>query len=501
MPADGAPAQLQGCARGETHASGTRLGVARGALNLVTGQAISLAVTIVGAAVVGRHLGPSAFGELYLVTTMTVFGGYVAEWGQPAYLIRTIARDGRRAGELVGSALATRLTLFAATFSLLLTVLWLTHQPPRLMGLLAIAAAAAVPAAASQVFSIFLRAKERMDLDAGAAVGAAMLTAAASVLAVLTFPRVEAVLVATGCAALVSIGLYVTLQRRFEPLVLRATAGAAREVLKGGVPFLALALAIAAQPYVDATMMSKLATAEAIGWYAAANRIAGAIIFPAGMLGVSLLPALSRLAADPDRFRRALKSALRPVLALAALAGCGTWLFADLAVGLLYGRASFLPAIWVVKALAPLLAVVFVNMILGYALIAAGRHYGFTASKVGAVVLAAALEFVLIPWFQLHTGNGGIGVALSLGAAELLLLCAATVLLYRSGLGDNVVREVLSAACAAAAMLAAARIAASAPAFVRLLAALASFGGAAVLTGLVRREDVEVLRSVLRRRS
>jgi O-antigen/teichoic acid export membrane protein len=481
--------------------AGSRLGVARGALHLVVGQTIAMALGVVAIAVVGRRLGATAFGELYLVTSISTFALYFAEWGQIGFVTRTVAREPARAGDLLGAAVAFRIAAVGTLVLLLPTAMRLLGYGQRVAMLLSIVLVASFPLACSQVFSIIFRARDRMDLDAICNVCGGLIGALISVTAVFLTPRVEAVLVGMGISGLFALALYVMVLRRFLPMRPRISLAGLREILVGGVPFLALALAIAVQPYLDATLVFRLTQPRAVGWYGAAARMAGALVFPAGVLGTALFPTLSRLwASDPGRFHQALRSALRVVLALASLAACGTWLLAGTAIALLYGKAAFAPTIRILEVLAPFLGLVYINMVLGYALMACGRQRAFTAAKLCAVVLCVALEILLIPMFQARTGNGGIGVAAALGSAELLLLFAALLLLGRGAVDASVARDFAKALITCACTVAVGVALSALSPLLRIPVVLLTFAAVGFGSGLLRREDALLLRDAIRSR-
>ncbi|HKC13434.1 MAG TPA: oligosaccharide flippase family protein, partial [Vicinamibacteria bacterium] len=92
-------------------------GIARNAFYLVVGQATTTALAIVLSAALGRSLGPGDFGIYYLITTMSAFAYVFAEWGQPYFVIRQVAREPQRSGDLLGTALVLRVlfTLIVTT--------------------------------------------------------------------------------------------------------------------------------------------------------------------------------------------------------------------------------------------------------------------------------------------------------------------------------------------------------------------------------------------------
>src|SRR5207248_2736931 len=85
-----------------------------------------------------------------------------------------------------------------------------------------------------------------------------------------------------------------------------------------------------------------------------------------------LYPTLARFAGDASALRSKARDALRLVLMLGALASAGTALYADVAVSLVFRRDGFEPAIDVLRALAPYLFLMFVNILLGSAILVAG---------------------------------------------------------------------------------------------------------------------------------
>ena len=74
----------------------------------MAGQAATTALAIVLSAALGRSLGATDFGVYYLITTMSAFAYVFVEWGQPFFVIRQVAREPLRSGELLGTALALR---------------------------------------------------------------------------------------------------------------------------------------------------------------------------------------------------------------------------------------------------------------------------------------------------------------------------------------------------------------------------------------------------------
>ena len=255
------------------------------------------------------------------------------------------------------------------------------------------------------------------------------------------------------------------------------------------------------QPYLDAVVLSKLAPADAVGWFGAAKNIMGTLLAPALILGAADFPRLSRAASDRRNFHHEVRAALRPIAWVGALGCVGTVLFADAAIAFIYGERHFGPAGPILKIYAFGLFVIFIDVLFSYALTALGRATALSIAKVGSVVVSTALEIILIPIFQKSTGNGGLGVAVALAASEVIVFGGALFLLPRGSLGASGVLDVGRAIAAAALTALFFRWIPSLPLYLGLPACVIVFSACSVAVGLVRRGDIELVRSLLRRRS
>src|SRR5207302_6618932 len=131
------------------------------------------------------------------------------------------------------------------------------------------------------------------------------------------------------------------LYRRVTTGSLRFSKETARELLMGGSALVTMMVAVSVQPYLDAIILSKLAPADAVGWFGAAKNIMGTLLAPAVIIGAAAYPRLSRAASDVSTFNAEVRATLRPMLGLGALVGVGTYLFADSVIALVYGRQQF----------------------------------------------------------------------------------------------------------------------------------------------------------------
>jgi len=471
----------------------------RNIMHLGMGQVATTALTMFLSAAIARTLGASDFGLLYLLTTIATFAYVFVDWGHGSYVTREVAIHPERSGELLGSVLAVRTAtaLLMCLIAVGLTTLFGYDMRTRVLAALLILAW--IPQFLGLSYSWIFRGNERMQYDAILQVVLKLATLSLALAALTMGGRVVALIPVYGAAGVITLVAAVVMYRRLGFPRLRVTRATARELVWNGAPLMAMSLAVAVQPYIDANILYGRVPQQVLGWYGAAWTIAGTLVAPAVIVGSALYPRLARAAADPPEFARALSEAFRPLLMLAVLGGVGTFLFADFAIGLIYGDEKFGPAANTLKAFAPALVLIYIGMVLGYSILAAGRATALAKVKIAAVVVTTGLELVLISWFQTRYGNGGMGIVLAMAGGELVMVGAALVML-RHALSGRILLDLLRTLAAGGATILALRALPAIPAPLGIPLCVATFAVLLVMTGMITRGDIEPLLSRIGRR-
>jgi O-antigen/teichoic acid export membrane protein len=477
-----------------------RGGMARNAFHLGLGQVATTALTVLLTAAVARTLGASDFGRLYLLTSIATFAYVFVDWGHGQYVTREIARHPGRSDDLIGSVLAVRIATAFFVCAPAVATAWLLGYDARTRVLTATMIAAWLPMYLALSYSWLFRGHERMDYDALINVTLKLVTLVLALVILALGGRLLAYILVFAVAGTMTLGLSIVLYRRLRLPPLRTSMQTARELIRGGAPMFTMNLAIAVQPYIDANMLYKFAPPDVVGWYGAAWNIAGTLVAPASILAQTAYPRLSRAANDETEFKRALHTVLRPLLMVAVLGAVGTYLFADLAVIIVYSRQKFGPAGRILQAFAPALLFIYIDMLLGYAIFAAGRAARLASAKFIAVLVTTGLEFVLIPWCQRHLGNGGIGLMFSVAAGELTMVVAALVLIPRGTVDGRLLADLARGLAAGGGTLLLMRSLPLTTTFIGIPLCVLTFVALSAAVGLLNRADAELLFAMLRRR-
>jgi O-antigen/teichoic acid export membrane protein len=456
--------------------------VLRNTLILVGAQFLGIPLSIFLNAVMGRKLGPSDFGLLNLAINLCGFAFMFVEWGHGGVLPRAIARDHRRSGALLGSSIAWRVG-FSVIVSLCLALLsWLLY-PLGFLPLLGLVALQALFGSVSSAYQDAARGFERTDVTAIGRIGGQLL----SVVFVLPVLFLGGGLMPMAIAATVASFLILPLITTFTHRIGVGRPSFDRRELSyltsSGWAFLASSATMTSLGFVDTIALSKLATPEVFGWYSAAQKLVGTLLVPSTALIASLYPTLSRLIVeDLDQYKVTLRRSINGTGLLAIPLALGCALYSDLGIAL-YGKSGYAPAGQNLIIMSAMVLLVYFSMPLSCALLAAGRQVAWASAQFGCVVLRIVLNPLLIPWFQKHYGNGGLGVCVSSVLCEVGLVAVALYMIPHGVINRALAKVLGKGALAGIAMAAAALGLRSVNAWLAAPVAMVVYFGALYLLG------------------
>ncbi len=428
--------------------------VGRGMLALVGSQLVTTPVSMLVQALIARQLGAGPFGAIYFATATLGVWYLFVEWGGHAQVAAEVARDRRAGARLFASGMLLRMLLAAAVLIAIPPFgRWMGYDDTVRLALSLLSLKLALQGLGALCLAV-VRGFEKVHWQAGSAIFGNLTEATLVVIALWQGGGLQGVLIAQVVAAAVTLVVQVTMVGRLHLGMWRPDRHTAWNILRGGFSFLMLDIVLRLQPFVDATFLAQLAPAEALGWHGAASRIAGVLIFPALTLNFALYPTLARLwMSDRPTYDGLVRLGLRTVALVGVLAGTGTALFAPWAVSWIYGNESYAPAGVTLRVMSVFIVLVYVTIILGPAIAAAGRQWRWCAAQSLCLVVSALLDPVLIPWAHRVYGNGSLGVGIAIGVAEVAMVAFGLLILppgiLNRALGRTVLRCVLAAAGAA----------------------------------------------------
>lgn len=270
----------------------------RGTAALAAAQLIVRAASLIAFPLLTNSIEPKTFGIYQYALQVAAAWAVVAHFHLRVPLIRGIARDPARAGELLAQVLALRLCLTALVCVAAGLWCWLDFDTARERGIFALLLAASLILSVGNTFDEALHGREAFERSALASVVAGLVINAGIILGVLVFRRPIAWAVGaqiTGAAVQVALTYRLVRPLIAQPLWrLRWRGSLAREMLA-----MALGAAVAGQlgawfGRFDLLWVRQALGDTAAGQYAVAFRALEVFLAAVMSLHAALLPSLAR---------------------------------------------------------------------------------------------------------------------------------------------------------------------------------------------------------------
>lgn len=411
--------------------------VARNATVLLLAQLMTWGLTLLLTIFLPRYLGATAVGQLHIGQSLWTVMGVLATFGMDTLLTKEIARQPERVGDLLGVTLVLRGLLYLGTVALVALFLLVANYSLQTAAVIAIVGVGNLLWQIIGAFQASLQGLERMEyISLGNVGGKAFNTAISILLLLLGYGVLVIAAVAIG-AALLTLLLQAFFLRRMVPIHLSLDRELAGWMLRAGVPYLLSGLFLVAYMQLDVIVISLLVNERVVGWYGAADRLFGTLLFIPTVFVTAVFPALSRMHVEtPEQLPAVMSRSFNLLLLLSMPIGLGVMVIADPVVTLLFGQ-EFIPSGPVLAAFGPVLILTYQNMLLGQFLISVDRQRAWTVVMAAVALLSIPADMVLIPWSQSRFGNGAIGGPLAFLITEAGMLVAGIVLLPQGTLTWN----------------------------------------------------------------
>lgn len=376
---------------------------------LTAGETISKVFTLVAFAYLARVAGPDGFGLIEFAGSVLLCAGLVVDQGFGPYGAREIAKDPRRTPLLVSEIVAARFILAISAYAAVVAfAIWGTSSPVVTRLLLVYGLSLfAMPLLLQWVF----QGHDRMQV-----VGAVQVIRQ-FIFVVLVFALVRdsqdiwlvavAELIGVFIAAVYGLWMY----RRLVAGDIWMRPKITRSLFREGVPIGLSQMFWVVKMYGSTLILGTIATAEDVGFFAAAMRILVALHTFVYLYHFNLLPSLARAWQQADHsFASLIGRSLHGVAWLGAAAGFIWVIVASQAITAVYGQA-FEPAGSTLQWFAAMCIVAWLNGHYRFGLVAAGYQTAeMTAAAVGAIVAG-----ILIPVGYSKRGPEGAAMALLVG--------------------------------------------------------------------------------------
>jgi O-antigen/teichoic acid export membrane protein len=376
-------------------------------------QSITWVVSAVLLAFIPRFIGPTRLGQFAVASSLWAMVAVIVRLGTSTFVTLESARDHDQAGRFIGPVIRARFLASFAGWILIVGFAIAVGYSGAIVLLAALMGIVLTIEVFTETERSALVGLERMADVARVSITTRVVGAAAVLAALFVTRDIYAVVVVGIIPALMSSFMLHRRLSRLTTVQFSASWSEVKLVVKGGAPFLIAGVALIVYQQVDVIVMSLLVDEHAIGWYGAADRLFGTLLFAPSILTVSLLPALTREhAREPTAAAHMVARAFDALVILAVPIGLTAVVSADQFTLLLFGD-EFAEAGPVFAVFGVVVMLTFFSILFGSYAVAIGRQTAWNVLIIAAIAASILLDLVLVPWTDSEFDNGAIGGALA----------------------------------------------------------------------------------------
>ncbi|PJE76484.1 hypothetical protein COV05_03900 [Candidatus Uhrbacteria bacterium CG10_big_fil_rev_8_21_14_0_10_48_16] len=346
-----------------------------------------------------RIMAPDATGQYFLAISITVIFSVVADFGITSVVIREVAKNKNRAGELVSYALGLKFPLIVLAILGAIVSGYILQYDPEIQFLIWLACAVLLLDAFQVFLYGVLRGFQALQYEAVGVFVSMGMTALIGGLVLWLYPSLPLLIMALMGGSFINVCVAgVQVAKRLGWRVFLPTWSKSQTLwfLKTAFPFALAAIFVKVYSYVDSIFISKMLDLTAVGLYAIAYKFTYAFQFLPLAFIAALYPGMSAVVGkDESALVRILMRSMWYMAILSAPIVFGIYAIAPDAV-LLAGE-DYLEAGVVLQMLIFVLIPIFLDFPIGALLNASGRQSTKTAIMGLTMVINIVFNAVLIP--------------------------------------------------------------------------------------------------------
>ncbi len=377
-----------------------------------------------------RYLGSEDYGRLYLALSIKMILGLLIDFGGSYLIPKQVARSQEQGARVLSSYIILRIFLWILSVGVLLLIGHILGYSEHVNILLMVMAITMFWEGGSKAYKAYFQGIERMEYPSVGMVSEKVFVAIFAVIALLFGADSIGVAIIMTVGALFNLVVLVWYSRNFvKPSYQFNTK--VFSLLQSGMPYFLFSLFSVIYYRVDAVMLSYLTTETVTGWYGGAWRFFDMVMMLPMIYKTVVFPVFSKLWDNEDgMLQTTISKSLKLILIFGVPVGFMIFLFAEDLIHFFMGLEEYGPAVIVLQIFSVSIPIIFVDIILGSAILgAANRQRGWAIVGFLAIFLNVGINYLLIPHTQALYANGGIGAAIATFITEAFMLCAALYLL------------------------------------------------------------------------
>jgi O-antigen/teichoic acid export membrane protein len=379
-----------------------------------------------------RYLGPVEYGKVFLAGSIAFIFGMFVDYGSIYSIAKKVSRSRENTGQILVDAVSFRFIFGLVALTGMVILSFAMGYPTDVRILLLIMGLGFLWSGAIASLRACYQGHEVMQYTSAGTIAKQVLVSLASVVALLLGAKATAIVIIGTVGSFVNFLLLVWPAKNIINSLPRVSLRRVIQELKEGAPYFLLVVFSGIYFRIDSVMLSKMAPEAVVGWYGAAYRLFEGLNFVPVIFSTAVYPVLSRLWEGEEAIhRRTMQKSLELMIITGIPITVGVIVFAGRIIHLFYGISGYGPSVPTLQLLGCGLLLMYVDMILGTTLLASDKQRAQSILALCAIPLNVGLNYLLIPFYESHAGNGGLGAAIATGLTELCIMLAMLALMPR----------------------------------------------------------------------
>lgn len=371
-----------------------------------------------------RYLGPEEYGRLYLGISITAMFSVFIDFGGRYSISKAVARTPERAGQVMVDAAAFRLLFWVASLAVLILFSFIVDYPRTVKLVLLVLGVGILLENLRGVLWSFFQGIERMEYPSYGGIAYGVFLAAAGVVALLLGANAVWIAAIMVGAEFIYFVLCMRFARRFVASFPAIVWKESIALIREGVPYFLQSIFGIIYYRLDTVMLSLMTPAAVVGWYGASYKFFDTLMFVPNIYSIAVFPVLARLwQKENDTHARLAHKSLEYILIVGIPITVGTFAFSRQIIQILFGLRGYGPSIVLLQIFALGSLLVYIDWVLGTVLLASDKQKMLSINALAAIFINLGLNYLLIPYFEVHYGNGGIGSAIATLITEFFIMC------------------------------------------------------------------------------
>lgn len=377
-----------------------------------------------------RYLGPNEYGKFYLASSIAGIFLILIDFDGKLGIAKRISRNKENTAEMMVNSIAFRFVFWVFSLVSMIIFAIAAKYPPETTLLIFIFGLEMLWLGIRTVFNGIFLGYEALQYSSIPAIIERVFVSLVGILALILGAKALGITIISVLGTALSLLFSIKFIKKYVLRLPRYEFKSILILIKQGLPFFFYTIFAVIYFRIDTVMLSMMTTNEVVGWYGASYKFFDMLAFVPSIFSITMLPILSKLSEnESERMRKTTERSTDFMLIAGIPIAVGLFIFSRDIINLFYGLESYYPSVVNLKLFAIGLPLVYIDMILGTAIIAADKQKQWAIVAFFAIFINVGLNFILIPIFQQNTGNGGIGASIATIITEFFILISATRLL------------------------------------------------------------------------